>query len=229
MKAGVAQRSGFSGFWRETRHVAKCGRLWTLPVPWAGFTNLPKAVDDAAELSGTIRYQRDLIRQYAKGVRFELVHEEVFLEVYPDRASDQMLEPLQTVKSICEEKNAVLLIVDFWQLNRWRDHGQLRNWLKEAGKKIKVCAIYPDTIMIGKKEFGPDVHFSNWRKKQLEWTLGKVQRKQKALARAQQLRADGKKNAQIAEVLNSEGLLSPTGRRWTEDNIGKLVNAASQT
>ena len=50
-----------------------------------------------------------------------------------------------------------------------------------------------------------------------------------ALARAQELRADGKKNAQIAEVLNSEILRSPTGRPWTEDNIRKLMNAASQT
>jgi hypothetical protein len=60
--------------------------------------------------------------------------------------------------------------------------------------------------------FGPDVHFSNWRNKQSEWTLGKEQRKEKALARAQQLRDEGKKNAQIAEVLNSEGLRSLTGR-----------------
>ena len=41
------------------------GFYWTLPVPWAGFTSLPKAVDDAAKLSRTIRYQRDLIRRYA--------------------------------------------------------------------------------------------------------------------------------------------------------------------
>lgn len=203
------------------------GFYWTLPVPWAGFTSLPKAVDDAAELSRTIRYQRDLIRRYAADNRFKLIHEEVFLELYPDRASSQMLEPLRKVKAICEAEDAVLLIVDFWEIKRWRDHRQLRNWLDEAG--IKHCVIYPDAIKIGQKSFDPDVHFSNWRKKQSEWTLGKEQRKQMALARAQELRADGKKNAQIAEVLNSEILRSPTGRPWTEDNIRKLMNAASQT
>jgi hypothetical protein len=202
------------------------GFYWTLPVPWVGFTSLPKTVDDAAKLSRTIRYQRDLIRQYAAENRFRLVHEEVFLEVYPDRASDQILEPLRKVKSICEARNAMLLIVDFWQIKKWRDHGQLRNWIKEAG--IKICAIYPDEIKIDQKLFGPDVHFSNWRNKQSEWTLGKEQRKQKALARAQELRADKKTNAQIAEVLNNEGLLSLTGRPWTENNIGKLMSA-SQT
>ena len=41
------------------------GFYWTLPVPWVRFTSLPKAVDDAAKLSRTIRYQRDLIRRYA--------------------------------------------------------------------------------------------------------------------------------------------------------------------
>ncbi len=205
------------------------GFYWTLPVPWVGFTSLPKTVDEAAKLSRTIRYQRDLIRQYATDNHLKLIREEVFLEVYPDRASDQILEPLRKVKEKCEAENAVLLIVDFWEIKKWRDHGQLRNWLKEAGKKIEICRIYPDEIKIGQKRFSPDVHFSNWRNKQSEWTLGKEQRKQKALVRAQQLRADGKKNAQIAEVLNNEGLRSPTGRRWTEDNIGKLVNAASQT
>ena len=111
------------------------GFYWTLPVPWVGFTSLPKAVDDAAKLSRTIRYQRDLIGRYAAENRFRLVHEEVFLEVYPDRASNQMLEPLRKVKAICEAQNAVLLIVDFWEIKRWRDHGQLRNWLEEAGNK----------------------------------------------------------------------------------------------
>ena len=203
------------------------GFYWTLPVPWVGFTNLPKTVDDAAKLSRTIRYQRDLIRKYAADNHFKLVHEEVFLEVYPDRASNQILEPLRKVKSKCEEKNAVLLYVDFWQLNRWRDHGPLKNWLEEAG--VKQCAIYPDEITIAQERFGPDVHFSNWRNKQSEWTLGKEKRKRIALARAQELRVDKKTNVQIAEALNSEGLRSSTGRPWTENNIGKLMSAASQT
>ena len=39
------------------------GFYWTLPVPWAGFTDLPTDVDEAAAQSRTIRYQRDLIRR----------------------------------------------------------------------------------------------------------------------------------------------------------------------
>ncbi len=54
---------------------AAVGFYWTLPVPWAGFTELPKDVDRAAEFSRTIRYQREIIRRYAREHHLQLIHE----------------------------------------------------------------------------------------------------------------------------------------------------------
>jgi hypothetical protein len=115
-KAGAEDPLGFSGFGGRAggQNIGNAvGFYWTLPVPWAGFTTLPKAVDEAAKLSRMVRYQRDLIRRYARAEAFELVHEEVFLELYPDRASKLVLEPLRRVKSICETRNAILALSRF--------------------------------------------------------------------------------------------------------------------
>ena len=38
------------------------GFYWTLPVPWAGFTDLPKDIDAAVKASRTIRYQVQRVR-----------------------------------------------------------------------------------------------------------------------------------------------------------------------
>ena len=101
------------------------GFYWTLPVPWAGFISLPNEIDEAAKVSRTIRYQRDLIRRYAKDEGYRLIYEEVFLEIEPDRGSDLILEPLRKVKKICHDQDAILLFVDFWGVQRWRAHGGL--------------------------------------------------------------------------------------------------------
>ena len=42
------------------------GFFWTLPIPWTGFTHLPDDVTTAATMSRTIRYQCELIRDYAR-------------------------------------------------------------------------------------------------------------------------------------------------------------------
>ena len=64
------------------------GFYWTLPVPWAGFTKLPKDIEEAAKASRTIRYQCELIRRYARDNGYRLVDEKVFLEIEPDRGSE---------------------------------------------------------------------------------------------------------------------------------------------
>ncbi len=39
------------------------GLYWTLPVPWAGFTSLPKDAKAAAAQSRTIAYPRERVRR----------------------------------------------------------------------------------------------------------------------------------------------------------------------
>ena len=85
---------------------AAVGFYWTMPVPWAGFTDVPKHVDAAAAVSLTIRYQRDLIRRYAKSHRMDLIHEAAFVEVAPDRGTEQLPKTMCKVETICQDNRA---------------------------------------------------------------------------------------------------------------------------
>lgn len=104
------------------------GFYWTLPVPWAGFTTLPEDIDAAAKVSRTIRYQCDLIRRHAVENGYTLVAEKVFLEIAPDRGSQYVLEALRPLEAICRAREAVLLFVDFSEVQGWRGHGPLSDW-----------------------------------------------------------------------------------------------------
>ena len=198
------------------------GFYWTLPVPWAGFARLPKEIDEAAKVSRTIRYQRDLIRRYARDEGYRLVHEEVFLEVEPDRGSELILTPL---RKICEAENAVLLFVDFWEVARWRAHWTMADWLRR--EKIEMQPIAPREILMDGKLFDPHAHFRAWREKQWDWTKKKRERTARACGRARELREQGHSYRKIADALNKEQLPSPTGRPWTADNIRKLCFKSS--
>jgi hypothetical protein len=202
------------------------GFYWTLPVPWAGFTGLSNDIDKAAKESLTIRYQRDLIRSYAREEGYLLVHEEVFLEIEPDRGSDSILAALEKVKRICQAKDAVLLNVDFMQVARWRDHGPMARWLHRAN--IEMLSIYPREILMEDKFFYPHVHFRAWRERQKEWTDKKQERKDKARERAKELLEQGESYPKIADTLNKEKLLSPTGRRWVADNVRSLMKPSEK-
>jgi hypothetical protein len=197
------------------------GFYWTLPVPWAGLTSLPNEIDEAAKVSRTIRYQRDRIRRYATDEGYRLVHEELFLEIEPDRGSNLILEPLRKVKKICEAEHAVLLFVDFWEVQRWRAHWAMTNWLRQAN--IEMQSIAPSEIMMDGKIFDPHAHFRAWREKQLDWTQKKEERIVRARGRARELQKQGQSYLKIADTLNREQLPSLTGRPWTADNIGSFA------
>jgi hypothetical protein len=204
---------------------AAVGFYWTLPVPWAGFRKLPANIDEAAAASRTIRYQRALIRRYAKENNYELVHEEAFLEIEPDRGSDLVREPLQKVEAICRNANAMLLFVDFTQVQGWRSHRPMADWAQRAS--VDIESIYPGEIDLDGEHFSPDAHFSDWRLKQRDWSHKKAERRREAFSRAAQLRAEGHSYHSIAETLNRDQMLSATGKPWTADNVGKLVAGGS--
>lgn len=197
------------------------GFYWTLPVPWAGFTRLPTQIDEAAKASRTIRYQREAIRHHAKEEGYRIIHEEVFLEIEPDRGSELILAPLKKVEKICRKHDAVLLLVDLPEVQLWRRHMVLLRWSEEA--PIKVQRVFPGEILIDGRYFDPHAHFRAWRKKQERWIAGKAERKAKALERAQELREQKLSNKKIADTLNAEKLPSLTGKDWTADNVQKLL------
>ena len=199
------------------------GFYWTLPVPWAGFTDLPADLDVAARASRTIRYQREVIRRYARENRYELVHEEAFLEIQPDRGSELILEPLTKVEAICRRYDAVLLFVDFSLVQGWRSHHLMRRWFDRS--EIRMEKIYPDEIVIDGERFDPHAHFEAWRERQRRWTEGKAERKVKILQRIRELRDSGFDYAAIAGFLNSDGIRSSTGKPWNSDNVRKVLHS----
>jgi hypothetical protein len=200
------------------------GFYWTLPVPWAGFTTLSANVDEAAEQSRTIRYQRDLICHHAKENRMDLVHEAVFLEISPDRGSDAVREALKTISVLAGANQASVLVVDFSTVQNWRSHQPLRDEARHFGLTLEM--VYPDEVVIDGKPFDPAPHFEDWRRRQAEWSAGKSTRLADALARATLLRSAGASLAKIASTMNAEGLPSPTGKPWTADNLRKAMATA---
>jgi hypothetical protein len=202
------------------------GFYWTLPVPWVGFNKLPKDVDEAAGSSLTIRYQRDLIRRYAKDHQLVLFHEAAYLEIEPDRGSEHVQDALNKVLKVCLEHDAVLLIVDFSEVQGWRSHGPLQDWARSGNVDARL--IYPDPVVMEGKSFDPHQHFSDWRQRQHEWSEGKAARAEAVRTEATQLRGAGKSLPAISEHLNGKGMPSPTGKRWTPDNLRKFLASPPQ-
>lgn len=198
------------------------GFYWTLPVPWLGFTKLPDDIDEAATKSRTIRYQRDAIRRHAKENGFDLIHEAAFLEIEPDRGTELIEGPLKRVAPICQQHDAVLLYVDFSKEQGWRSHAPLHNYADQLGLRLEP--VWPSALPIeGEPSFDPAAHFARWRERQREWTDTKPARAAEARTRALALRGNGLKNPAIADQLNAERLLSPTGKPWTADGVRKFL------
>ena len=196
------------------------GFYWTLPVPWAGFTTLPEEIDAAAGASRTIRYQRDLIRRHAGQTALALVAEKVFLEIAPDRTSRHVLDALKPLGALCRAEDAVLLHVDFAQVQGWRSMAPLLDWAEAAGVALET--VYPDEIVMDGKIFDPHRHFADWRARQRDWTEGKPARIAHARARIAALAAQGQTNPSIARALNAEQVPTATGRSWTGETVRKL-------
>ena len=201
------------------------GFYWTLPVPWVGFTTLPDDMDAAARVSRTIRYQRQLIRRHARDSDYRLIAEKVFLEIAPDRGSQYVLDALRPLEAICRTKEAVLLYVDFSEVQGWRSHGPLSDWARRAC--IEVETVYPDEIQFDGESFDPHRHFADWRARQSEWTARKPERIARALAAAAGLRDAGRTYKAIAQELNDTGIPSATGKPWTEDGVRKSLTSAN--
>ncbi|MBS0122627.1 recombinase family protein [Thetidibacter halocola] len=196
------------------------GFYWTLPVPWARFTTLPEDIDAAAKASRTIRYQREVIRRFAKENKLALVAEKVFLEIAPDRSSRAVFDVLKPLKALCQAEEAILLHVDFARVQGWRSMAPLADWADEHG--IRVETVFPGEIVIDSQVFDPHAHFSDWRARQREWSEGKADRLATARAAIERLSVDGLTNRDIAEALNARDIRSATGKPWTAETVRKL-------
>lgn len=196
------------------------GFYWTLPVPWAGFNALPKGVDEAAEKSITIRYQRDRVRRWVNAQPGELITEEVFLELAPDRGTDMIIPEIDRLLSRCRKESATLVLVDFSEAYGWRRHGPLWDRLAQT----EFCMpLDPSAIMMDGAEFDPAIHFRTWREIEYSHAAAKPDRKADLADAIGQLSDEHTTDRSLAKALNESGLSTPTGKPWTADNLRKFL------
>ncbi|PCH75203.1 MAG: hypothetical protein COC12_01625 [Rhodobacteraceae bacterium] len=199
------------------------GFYWTLPVPWAGFKSLPDDIDAAAKVSRTIRYQCETIRRHARRENYCLIHEEVYLEINPDRGGDEIRASLTRIANVCRKQNACLLYVDFSLVQGWRSHSAMSDWAKNAN--IALEPLFPDQILMEGQTFDPTSHFSQWRERQSNWIQKKPERHRIAKRRIADMVAQGTSFKEIAQHLNAANIQSLTGKPWSAEMARKIQRA----
>ena len=197
------------------------GLYWTLPVPWAGFTSLPKDPEAAAKASRTIAYQRERIRRWIKEEGGQLAHEEVFLELASDRGSEHILPTVDRLLTRCRAEKAKLVLVEFWDAYGWRRHGPLAQRLEEDEGLCILLDPVPLTSDTG--HLDPVQHFRAWREVEWAHAAAKAERKAElaeAIAERQEAHLSMRK---LSQALNADGLVTHTGKPWTADNLRKFL------
>lgn len=196
------------------------GFYWTLPVPWIGFTTLPKSVDEAAAASRSIRYQRERVRQWAKDEGGQVLHEEAFMETKADRGTTAILPEIDRLLARGEALDATLALVNFAESFYWRPHAALWGRLRA---EERVMALDPVPVLIDGQFFDPTAHFRAWTEMAETHTALKPQAKAQIAARITAMKHGGASFAAIADALNAEGVTTPSGKRWRADNLRKLL------
>ena len=197
------------------------GFYWTLPVPWAGFTELPQDPDAAAKVSRTIRYQVERVRRWVAEEKGRLIHEEVFLELAPDRGSEEIVPVIDKVIAQAHAEGACLVLVDFSLAMQWRRHGPLWDRLNQSGI---VEALDPEPMQLAEETLDPIAHFRTWRRLQDAYSSAKDKRREAVAEVIGDLRAEGMTYAKIARELNGAEMMTPNGKPWTGENVRKAVS-----
>ena len=199
------------------------GFYWTLPVPWAGFRDLPTDPDAAAEASRTIRYQRDRVRQWVRQEKGTLIEERVFIELQADRGSPEIVPAIDALLETCQAMSARLVLVDFSQAYGWRPHGPLSDRL--AGNDL-CMQLDPEAMRIdGEKgeSFNPVAHFRMWREMNDAHVASKPQRKARIAEAIAALQTDHQGFEELAKALNAAETYTLSGKPWTGDNVRKFL------
>lgn len=196
------------------------GFYWTLPVPWAGFTKLPKSVEDAAKISRSIRYQVERIRRWVKDQNGTLFHEEVFLETRADRGTSAILPEVERLLAKATALDASLVLVNFADAFNWRAHSPL--WSRLEGE-ASVMALDPAPLLMDGAWFTPVEHFRSWQDINAAHSALKPSVKSELTTQLRAMKDYGASFAEIARVLNAEGVTTPNGKPWRADNLRKLM------
>lgn len=202
------------------------GFYWTLPVPSAGFSQLPDDLEDAVRMSRTLRYQRELVRRHVEGERGTLVDEFFFLELAPDRGSDHIEKELRKALDLCRQHDAQLLFADFVQEGGWRSHPFMSRLMQLA--PVSCLGLYPEPLMIDGQEFDPIAHFRRARKAFSDRGAA-IRRREAIITRVTEIIGQGTlaggRYRQLAHQLNAEGVKTVNGRSWSEPNLRAFLKS----
>jgi len=197
------------------------GLYWTLSVPWAGFIALPKDPEAAAQASRTIRYQRERVRRWVKEEGGTLVHEEVFLELAPDRGSQHILPTVDCLLQRCRSETAKLVLVEFWDAYGWRRHGPLAERL-DANADICIL-LDPVSLTTDAGTFDPVEHFRAWREVEGAHAAGKAERRVELAHAIAERQEEQLSLRELAQALNADEHTTPTGKAWTAESLRKFL------
>jgi hypothetical protein len=139
------------------------GFYWTLPIPSVGFLQLSDDPDIAATQSKSIKYQREVIREWIADEGGTLVGEVTFLETQSDRGTDAVEQYVHRAAKVCRQNNAALVYVDFRQMCGWRPHQYLTCAIEQ--EQIPSVPVWPshETMLIDGLPFNPARHFKDHR------------------------------------------------------------------
>jgi hypothetical protein len=183
------------------------GFYWTLPIPSVGFLQLSDDPDIAAAQSKTIRYQREVIKEWVSEEGGVLIREITFLETQSDRGTDAVEQYVHRAAKICRKIEATLVYVDFRQMCGWRPHHHLTHAIER--EQIPSVPVWPshETILIDGQPFRPASHFKDHR---MEHEKEAARRHDIAIKRllieAGEIPPGRGRNAMIADKLNNAGM-----------------------
>lgn len=198
------------------------GVYWTLPVPWAGFRDLPAHVGDAARASRTIRYQQARARAYVQAEGGTMVGEIAMIDGRPDRATDLARDELRRRAAPYVGQTVTLLAVQFDEVQRWRRNPFLPEAARDLG--LTLVGLQPDPMTIDGQVFDPARHFAAWRHADASAMAGLRLGAHTGLRAAMAAVPGGGGRWQaVADVLNGRGVRSIRGNTWTAENVRKLA------
>jgi hypothetical protein len=203
------------------------GFYWTRPVNWADFKFLPKDVEAAAERSKTIRYQREVVRQWTADNAYRLVYEIAYIDTRTDRATDGCKTALDLAHQKCTDPKAALVYVNFAG-RLWRQNPHIHDHAKTLG--FEPIDLSPKPIAIDGKLFDPIEHFEAWRDLDKTTKADLRRAADEGLLEAYlQFNEDEGRYAQMAKWLNGQGIKTVTGKVWDTDLVRKAIKAKIET
>lgn len=152
----------------------------------------------------------------------DIIREEVFMELAPDRGSEQALKVIDALLADCAAESAKLAWIDFPETTGWRSHAFLNSRLRGNPLSQPVA---PDPIRIGDEDFDPIAHFREWRKIDEARIASKETRKANSAKAINALSSDFPTYIALAEALNSHGETTPTGKPWNAENLRKFMKS----